>query len=175
MRSRAMVASVCAGLFAAGAVAELRPLDEAQLQMVSGQQGISLSANLNFARNPANTLCAGGVAAGGCGARLAIRPAGGAGYLVLDNISGAFSFDGATLDIVALDSSAGFAAESAAAGTQGLKLGLSNGQFTNFKFSLATANQAVAGGAGFKQSDQLGFQANGLVKLQGNFYVFAAP
>jgi hypothetical protein len=175
MRHITLVVGMYVGLLGASAVADLCPLDEAQLQAVSGQAGISLSANLNFARNPNNTICAGGVAAGGCGARLAVKPAGGVGYLVLDNLSGAFSFDGATLDIVALDSSAGFGAESAATGTQGLKFGLQNGQFTNFKWTLATANQAVAGGAGFKQSDQFGFQANGLVKLQGNIYVFAVP
>jgi len=175
MRYITMLVGVCVALLGLSAAAELRPLDENELQTVSGQAGISLSANLNFARTATNTLCAGGVAAGGCGARVAIKPAGGAGYLVLDNLSGAFSFDGAVLDIVALDSTGGFGAESAAAGTQGLKLGLSNGQFTDFKWTLATANQAVAGGVGFKQNDQLGVQTNGLVKLQGNLYVFAVP
>jgi hypothetical protein len=175
MRCIAMIAGVCISLCGVSAVAELRPLDEAQLQAVSAQAGISLSANLNFALNSANTYCAGGVAAGGCGARLVVKPAGGSGYLLLDNISGAFSFDGATLDIVALDSGAGFGSEGAAVGTQGLKLGLQNGRFSNFKWTLATANQAAAGGVGFKQNDQLGFQTNGLVKLQGNLYVFATP
>jgi hypothetical protein len=175
MHRKAMIVGLCAGMFAAYVSAELRPLDEPELQAVSAQAGISLSANLTFALNAGNTNCAGGVAAGGCGARLAFKPAGGAGYLVVDNLSGAFSFDGATLDIVALDSSGGFGAESAVAGTQGLKIGLQNGQFSNFKWTLATANQAVAGGAGFKQNDQLSYQTNGLVKLQGNFYVFGTP
>jgi hypothetical protein len=169
MRYITTLLGVCMALLSVSAAAELRALDEHELQTVSGQAGISLTANLNFARN-SDPRCA-----GGCGARVAIKPAGGAGYLVLDNISGAFSFDGAVLDIVALDSSGGFGAESAAAGTQGLKLGLSNGRFTDFKWTLATANQAVAGGVGFKQNDQLGVQTNGLVKLQGNVYVFAVP
>ena len=175
MHCKAIIAGLCAGVFAACVSAELRPLDESELQTVSGQAGISLSANLKFALKASNTNCAGGVAAGGCGARLAFKPAGGAGYLVLDNISGAFSFDGATVDVVTLDAGGGFGAESALTGTQGLKIGLKNGQFSNFKWTLATANQAVAGGAGFKQNDQLSYQTNGVVKLQGNLYVFGIP
>ena len=129
-----------------------------------------MSANLNFAVRASDTRCP-----GGCGARLAIQPAKGAGFLVLDNISGAFVFDGASLDIVGIDAAAGFAAESAATGSKAVRLGLVNGTFNNFKWTLAGSNQAVAGGAGFKQTDLLTYQTNGQTRMQGNLYLFATP
>lgn len=176
MSSRVFFAGLVVCLVASTAGAELRQLDEGELQAVSGQAGISFSANLNYAVNPANTKCGpSGTTAGGCGARLTFKPAGGVGYLVLDNIRGAFSFEGATLDVVGLDSAAGFAAEGAAAGTKGVKIGLTNGRFDNFQWTLAGSNQAIAGGAGFKQIDLLTYKTNGQVKLQGNLYVFATP
>jgi len=170
MRSVLILTGLLAGLAADMAVAELRPMPEDELQQVSGQAGISLSANLNFARRPSDSRCP-----GGCGARLAIKPAKGAGFLVLDNISGAFVFDGATLDIVGIDAGAGFAAESAAPGSRALRLGLANGTFNDFQWTLAGSNQAVAGGAGFKQTDLLTYQTNGQTRLQGNLYLFATP
>jgi hypothetical protein len=170
MRSVLILTGLLAGLAADMAGAELRPMPEDELQQVSGQAGISLSANLNFARRPSDSRCP-----GGCGARLAIKPAKGAGFLVLDNISGAFVFDGATLDIVGIDAGAGFAAESAAPGSRALRLGLANGTFNDFQWTLAGSNQAVAGGAGFKQTDLLTYQTNGQTRLQGNLYLFATP
>lgn len=170
MRSVLILAGLLAGLAANMAGAELRPMPEDELQQVSGQAGISLSANLNFARRPSDSRCP-----GGCGARLAIQPAKGAGFLVLDNISGAFVFDGASLDIVGIDAGAGFAAESAAPGSRALRLGLANGTFNDFQWTLAGSNQAVAGGAGFKQTDLLTYQTNGQTRLQGNLYLFATP
>lgn len=159
---------VCFASFAA--FAELRPLDEGELQDVNGQSGISLSANLKFAANSANTRCP-----GGCGTRVAFQPAKGVGFLVLDNIRGAFSFEGATIDIVGIDSAAGFGAEGAAAGTQAVLVGLKNGQFDHFQWTLAGSNQAVPGGAGFKQTDLLTYQTNGQTRLQGDLYLFATP
>lgn len=170
MRSVLILTGLLAGLAADMAGAELRPMPEDELQQVSGQAGISLSANLNFARRPSDSRCP-----GGCGARLAIKPAKGAGFLVLDNISGAFVFDGATLDIVGIDAGAGFAAESAAPGSRALRLGLANGTFNDFQWTLAGSNQAVAGGVGFKQTDLLTYQTNGQTRLQGNLYLFATP
>ena len=170
MNPVSILAGLLAALLASLASAELRPLPEDELQQVSGQAGISLSANLNFAVRASDTRCP-----GGCGARLAIQPAKGAGFLVLDNISGAFVFDGASLDIVGIDAAAGFAAESAATGSKAVRLGLVNGTFNNFKWTLAGSNQAVAGGAGFKQTDLLTYQTNGQTRMQGNLYLFATP
>ncbi|MCG3029645.1 hypothetical protein L7Q76_18775, partial [Pseudomonas aeruginosa] len=58
-------------LFSASAGAELRSLGDSDLDDVVGQAGISISASLNLQENPSQTRCA-----GGCGARLAIQPAG---------------------------------------------------------------------------------------------------
>src|SRR3990167_9357209 len=71
----------------------------AELQGISGQAGLSISASLNFAANPAQTRCP-----GGCGTRVAIQPANSSGFIVLDNIQGAFSFEGLSFDIVTIDS-----------------------------------------------------------------------
>lgn len=85
-------------LFSASAGAELRSLGDSDLDDVVGQAGISISASLNLQENPSQTRCA-----GGCGARLAIQPAGsGNNYLVIDDISGKFSFDEVTLDVVTI-------------------------------------------------------------------------
>ena len=163
MNAVSILAGVLAGLVASMAGAELRALPEDELQQVSGQAGISLSANLNFAVRASDTRCP-----GGCGARLAIQPGKGAGLLVLDNISGAYVFGGRSLYIVGIDAAAGFAAESAATGSKAVRLGLVNGTFNNFKWTLAGSNQAVAGGAGFKQTSLLTYQTNGQTRMQAN-------
>ena len=170
MRSVAVLLGLLTVLVAGMACAELRPLPEDELQQVSGQAGISLSANLQFVPKASDTRCP-----GGCGARVSFKPAMGAGFLVLDNISGAFVFDGATLDIVGIDAAAGFGAESAVGGSKAVRVGLANGTFNNFKVTLAGSNQAVAGGPGFKQTDLLTYQTNGQTRLQGNLYLFATP
>ena len=170
MRYFALALGFAAWFCAFTALAELRSLDDGELQGVSGQSGISLSANLSFAKKASDTRCV-----GGCGARVALQPAKGAGFLVLDNISGAFIFDGATIDVVSIESAAGFGDEGAAAGARALRVGLTNGRFENFKWTLAGSNQAVAGGASFKQTDLLTYQTNGLTKLQGNLYIFGTP
>ncbi len=95
-------------LFSASAGAELRLLGDGDLDDVVGQAGISISASLNLQENPSQTRCA-----GGCGARLAIQPAGsGNNYLVIDDISGKFSFDEVTLDVVTIKD--GFGGDGAA-------------------------------------------------------------
>ena len=163
-----------AALLASGAQAELRGLDDADLAEVNGQAGMSLSATLRFNKNPANTRCNVGGATGGCGTRIALNFNGGPGFLVIDNLSGAFSFDGALLDVVRIDSSGGFGTESAASGTQAVRISLTNGRFDNYRWTLAGSNRAnpVPGDATFKQTDLLTYQTNGQVKLQGNVYVF---
>src|SRR3990167_4585559 len=126
-------------------LAELRPLAEDELQGISGQAGLSISASLNFAANPAQTRCP-----GGCGTRVAIQPANSSGFIVLDNIQGAFN-------------------------ASAMRLGLTDASFNNARVTLAGSNSATSGGAGFQQTDLLTYQANGDVRLQGNLYIFAAP
>lgn len=153
---------------AALAQAELRPLDEGELQDVTGQDGISLSANLTFAPNPVLTRCA-----GGCGARVAIKPGHSDGFIVVDNILGTFSFEGLKLDIVTIDS--GFAGEGAQFNGQALRLELTEARFENARFTLGSSNQARGDQAGFRQTDLLTYSTNGEVRLHGNLYFFAAP
>jgi len=155
-------------LSALPAAAELRPLAEEELQGVSGQAGLSISADLNFAVNPAQTRCP-----GGCGMRVAIKPANSAGFLVLDNIQGTFSFQGLSFDIVTIDS--GYDGDGAAFNAPAMRLGLADASFSNARFTLAGSNSATSSGAGFQQTDLLTYQTNGAVRLQGNIYIFAAP
>ncbi|WP_238474288.1 DUF6160 family protein [Pseudomonas cavernicola] len=150
------------------ASAELRPLGEEELQGVSGQAGLSMSASLNFAANPGQTRCP-----GGCGTRLAIKPAKSASFIVLDNIRGTFSFEGLSFDIVTIDS--GYGGDGAAFNAPAMRLGLTDANFANARFTLAGSNSAASGGAGFKQTDLLTYQTNGDVRLHGNLYIFAAP
>lgn len=161
-------------LLASAVQAEMRGLDDADLAEVNGQAGVSLSANLRFNKNPANTRCNVGGATGGCGTRIALNFNGGPGFLVIDNLSGAFSFDGAVLDVVSIDSSGGFGAESAPSGTQALRISLTNGKFENYRWTLAGSNRSnpAPGDATFKQTDLLTYQTNGQVRLQGSVYVF---
>lgn len=148
--------------------AELRPLGEEELQGVSGQAGLSLSASLNFAANPSQTRCP-----GGCGTRLAIKPANSAGFIVLDNIQGTFSFEGLSFDIVTIDS--GYGGDGAAFNAPAMRVGLTDASFSNAQFTLAGSNSVASGGAGFKQTDLLTYQTNGDARLQGNIYIFPAP
>lgn len=156
-------------LFAAGAaLAELQPLAENELQEISGQAGLSISASLNFAANPAQTRCP-----GGCGTRVAIQPANSSGFIVLDNLQGTFSFEGLSVDIVTIDS--GYAGDGAAFNASAMRLGLANASFSNARVTLAGSNSAASGGAGFQQTDLLTYRVNGDVRLSGNLYLFAAP
>lgn len=156
-------------LFMVGPVlAELRPLAEDELQDISGQVGLSISASLNFAANPAQTRCP-----GGCGTRVAIRPANSSGFIVLDNIQGTFSFEGLSIDIVTIDS--GYDGDGAAFNASAMRLGLTDASFSNARFTLAGSNSAASGGVGFQQTDLLTYRANGDVRMNGNLYLFATP
>jgi hypothetical protein len=162
-----LLASIVLGCSSLLAWADLRPLAEDELGAVSGQDGISLSASVTFNANPGLTRCA-----GGCGARIAINPGRSAGFIIIDNIKGTFSFDGVTLDIVKIDS--GFNGEGAQFNGEALRIGLREARFTNAQYSLSGANQASQG-AGLQQHDLFTYQVDGAVRLQGNLYVFPAP
>jgi CubicO group peptidase (beta-lactamase class C family) len=155
-------------LMAGPVLAELRPLAEDELQEISGQAGMSISASLNFAANPAQTRCP-----GGCGTRVAIQPANSSGFIVLDNIQGTFSFEGLSFDIVTIDS--GYDGDGAAFNSSAMRLGLTDASFSNARFTLAGSNSAASAGAGFQQTDLLTYRVNGDVRMNGNLYLFAAP
>nr|WP_024309364.1 MULTISPECIES: DUF6160 family protein [unclassified Pseudomonas] len=151
------------------AAAELLALQEQELQQISGQAGLSLAADFNFAANPAQVRCA-----GGCGMRVAIRPGNSDGFVVLDNIRGLFSFDGVTLDMEKLDS--GFDGDGAAFNSSVMRIGLANVRFGDFRFTLGSSNSERGSiAAGFRQTDLLTFSANGESRLQGNLYLIGLP
>ncbi|MEE9102496.1 MULTISPECIES: DUF6160 family protein [Pseudomonas] len=152
-------------LAAAGAHAEMRNLDDSEMSDVSGQDGVSLSVNFNLAPVASDTRCT-----GGCGARLAIQPLNSTGFIVLDNIKGAFSFDGMSLDIVTINS--GFNGDGALFNRQAMKIGLTNASATNLQFTLGGANQGKVAASGLQQTNLLTYQATGAIKLTGNVYVF---
>lgn len=152
-------------LAAAGAHAEMRNLDDSEMSDVSGQDGVSLSVNFNLAPVASDTRCT-----GGCGARLAIQPLNSTGFVVLDNIKGAFSFDGMSLDIVTINS--GFNGDGALFNRQAMKIGLTNASATNLQFTLGGANQGKVTASGLQQTNLLTYQATGAIKLTGNVYVF---
>lgn len=157
-------------LFVAGPVAaELQPLQEDEMQQVSGQAGLSIAANLNFAANPAQTRCP-----GGCGTRVAIRPGNSAGVIVLDNIRGMFSFDGVTIDMEKLNS--GFDGDGAAFNSSVMRVGLANVRFGDFRFTLGGSNRESGNPDwGFQQTNLLSFRANGEARMQGNLYLIGLP
>ena len=147
------------------ALADLRPLEETELEAVNGQDGISISASIRFNPNPALTRCP-----GGCGARVAIRPGQSAGVIAIDNIKGTFSFDGVTLDMVPIDG--GFNGEGALFNQDALKLGLRESQFSDVQFTLSGANQVSGSQTGLQQTDLLTYHTNGKVQLRGDLYIF---
>lgn len=157
-------------LFIAGsAAAQMQPLQEEELQQISGQAGLSIAADLNFAANPAQTRCP-----GGCGTRVAIRPGNSAGVIVLDNIRGMFSFDGVTIDMERLDS--GFDGDGAAFNSSVMRIGLANVRFGDFRATLGGSNSETGTpSAGFQQTNLLTFRANGEARLHGNLYIMGLP
>jgi len=146
-------------------LADLRPLEETELEAVNGQDGLNISASIRFNPNPALTRCP-----GGCGARVAIRPGQSAGVIAIDNIKGTFSFDGVTLDMVTIDS--GFNGEGALFNQDALKLGLRESQFSDVQFTLSGANQVSGSQTGLQQTDLLTYHTNGKVQLRGDLYIF---
>ncbi|HLV16284.1 MAG TPA: DUF6160 family protein [Pseudomonas sp.] len=157
-----------AGLFCLAAplaMADLRPLEETELAAVNGQDGLTISASIRFNPNVSQTRCA-----GGCGARVTIRPGQSAGVIAIDNIKGGFSFDGVTLDIVTINS--GFNGEGAQFNRDALKLSLREAYFDNAQYTLSGANQVSATQPGFQQTDLLTYHTNGRVDLRGDLYIF---
>lgn len=132
----------------------------------SARPEISISASLNLQENPSQTRCA-----GGCGARLAIQPAGsGNNYLVIDDISGKFSFDEVTLDVVTIKD--GFGGDGAAFNRPVLRVGLKDTSFQDLRFTIAGANKARGTDPGLVQTNLVSARIDGTLKLQGNVNIF---
>jgi len=167
--ARGLLALFASLLPLAGLQAELRNLADDDLGSVVGQSGLSLSISATLQRNTANTRCP-----GGCGARLAIQPAGsGNNFLILDNISGTFSFDETTLDVVTISS--GFGGDGAAFNRQVLRIGLKDVNFNNVSLTLAGANKASGSATGLSQTDLISARVDGVLHVQGNLNLFQVP
>lgn len=145
--------AVALALLPALALAELQPLDDGALSEMSGQGGVYLSGEFSInkdggvlwdtpaSNNPAlwtanqrSCALAGAGSPESCGMRLAIRSGANAGWYVLDNLKGIFSFEGLTLDTRTL---------TGAGGEQDvLALGLPNEiRFKDGNFSFGVASQ----------------------------------
>ncbi|WP_251702196.1 hypothetical protein [Metapseudomonas boanensis] len=142
-------------------------MDEGELQGITGRDGLSLSSDINFAANPEQTRCP-----GGCGTRIAFQSANGAGFIVIDNIRGTFSFDGVQLDVVKIDIDSGFDGDGAAFNATALRLGLTSARFSNAQFTLASSNQVHGDQPGHRQTEVFIYHTDGEVRLHGNLYLF---
>ncbi|WBG63803.1 DUF6160 family protein [Pseudomonas citronellolis] len=168
-RLRAAAVALLAMLTGPLAQAELRTLPDDDLGQVVGQDGLSLGVTVNIQKTPSITRCP-----GGCGARVAIQPAGsGNNFLVLDNISGTFSFDEVTVDILSINS--GFGGDGAAFNRQVLRVGLKDVNFDGISLTLAGANKARSTDAGLVQTDLLSARVDGVLHVQGNLNLFQVP
>ena len=165
-RLRAAAVALLAMLAGPLAQAELRTLPDDDLGQVVGQDGLSLGVTVNIQKTPSITRCP-----GGCGARVAIQPAGsGNNFLVLDNISGTFSFDEVTVDILSINS--GFGGDGAAFNRPVLRVGLKDTSFQDLRFTIAGANKARGTDPGLVQTNLVSARIDGTLKLQGHVNIF---
>lgn len=152
-------------LFSASAGAELRSLGDSDLTTWSARPG-SASAPRSISRKILRRRAAPAAAA-----RLAIQPAGsGNNYLVIDDISGKFSFDEVTLDVVTIKD--GFGGDGAAFNRPVLRVGLKDTSFQDLRFTIAGANKARGTDPGLVQTNLVSARIDGTLKLQGNVNIF---
>lgn len=189
--------SRCVALLAllpALALAELQPLDDGALSQMSGQGGVYLSGEFSINKdggvlwdtpatnNPAlwtasqrSCALAGAATPESCGLRLAIRSGANAGWYVLDNLKGIFSFEGLTLDTRTL---------TGAGGEQDvLALGLPHEiRFKDGNFAFGVASQggwknralsaANGGDPSYQQTNIFSARIDGSIRMQGNVLIF---
>ncbi|WP_165666390.1 DUF6160 family protein [Metapseudomonas otitidis] len=196
MTSRTRLLTLALLLASAGAQAELKPLDDADLSATSGQGGVYLSGEFSINKaggvlwntptgnNPAqwtvnerSCATAGASTPEACGMRVAIRTEANGGWYVLDNLKGVFSFEGLTLRTRAIDdASAGFNQDV-------IELGLPNNvRFKDGSFAFAVANQggwrnkagtvANGGDATYQQTNIFSARIDGSIRMQGSVLVF---
>lgn len=169
-------------------------ISDSEMSNVSGQNGVSISGNLNFnetggpltATDTSNVwgTCAEKTSATvqRCGARLSAQlnsDSGLDGWIALDELSGELSFEGLTLRSREIDAAAdetnfgGDAADSDIDGMTVLEIGLPNQvKFKDFKYSIVTSSQGRPTDIGYTQQTRIGIDFNGTVNMQGNLLVF---
>lgn len=176
------------------ALAEMQALDDSALSEMSGQGGVYLSGEFSINKdggvlwgtpatnNPAqwtanqrSCALAGATSPESCGMRVAVRSGANAGWYVLDNLKGIFSFEGLTLDTRTLTSASGE--------REVLALGLPNEiRFKDGNFSFGVASQggwknkalsaANGGDPSYQQTNIFSAKIDGSIRMQGSVLVF---
>ncbi|AVO52160.1 DUF6160 family protein [Ectopseudomonas mendocina] len=176
------------------ALAEMQALDDSTLSEMSGQGGVYLSGEFSINKdggvlwgtpatnNPAqwtanqrSCALAGAASPESCGMRVAVRSGANAGWYVLDNLKGIFSFEGLTLDTRTLTSATGE--------REVLALGLPNEiRFKDGNFSFGVASQggwknkalsaANGGDPSYQQTNIFSAKIDGSIRMQGSVLVF---
>jgi len=154
--------------------AELARLDDADMAEVSGQGGIFLSGEVAINENGGpiqNTFFGDCTDNKRCGGRLAIQFKEDAGWLVLDDFKGKFSFEGLTLRVRTIDS--GFGGDGALFNREVVEIGLPNVvRFDGVQFGIAASSTARPSDPNFEQTKIFDVQIQGDVTLEGNMLVF---
>ena len=176
------------------ALAEMQALDDSALSEMSGQGGVYLSGEFSinkdggvlwgtpasnnpaqWAANQRSCALAGAASPESCGMRVAVRSGANAGWYVLDNLKGIFSFEGLTLDTRTLTSANGE--------REVLALGLPNEiRFKDGNFSFGVASQggwknkalsaANGGDPSYQQTNIFSAKIDGSIRMQGSVLVF---
>lgn len=185
---------VLLSLLPALALAEMQALDDSTLSEMSGQGGVYLSGEFSINKdggvlwgtpatnNPAqwtanqrSCALAGATSPESCGMRVAVRSGANAGWYVLDNLKGIFSFEGLTLDTRTLTSASGE--------REVLALWLPNEiRFKDGNFSFGVASQggwknkalsaANGGDPSYQQTNIFSAKIDGSIRMQGSVLVF---
>lgn len=145
---------------------ELCLLGDSDLDDVVGQVGISISVLFNFQENFLQMCCV-----GGCGVCLVIQLVGsGNNYLVIDDISGKFSFDEVILDVVIIKD--GFGGDGVVFNCLVLCVGLKDISFQDLSFIIVGVNKVCGIDFGLVQINLVSVCIDGIFKLQGNVNIF---
>lgn len=178
-------------------LAELQPLDDGVLGEMSGQGGVYLSGEFSinkdggvlwdtpasndpaqWSANQRSCALAGAAMAESCGMRVAVRSGANAGWYVLDNLKGIFSFEGLTLDTRTLTDASGE--------REVLAIGLPNEmrfRDGNFAFGVASQggwrnralNAASGGDPSYQQTNIFSAKIDGSIRMQGSVLIFPTP
>ncbi|MFE8073494.1 hypothetical protein QQM79_20785 [Marinobacteraceae bacterium S3BR75-40.1] len=175
---RLLTQSMLAFIMLAGAVtanAELARMDDEDMSEVSGQGGIYLTGDIAINENggPIQNAYFGDCTdtSKRCGARLAIQFKENAGWFVLDEIRGKFSFEGLTLRVRKITD--GFGGDGALFNREVVEIGLpSVVRYDNVRFKIATSSTARPSDPGFQQTDIFDIEMQGDVTLEGKMLVF---
>ncbi|WP_369600925.1 hypothetical protein AAIA72_14015 [Hahella sp. SMD15-11] len=160
---------------ASSSFAELRAVEESELDDVSGQGGIYLSGDITINENggPLQNAYFGNCADSSkkCGARIAYQTRENGGWFVMDDIRGRFSFQGLTLRVRHINS--GFGGDGAKFDKDVLEIGLPDKvRFDDVRYTYATSSTARPTDPGFQQTNIYSVHMQGDVTMEGNLLVF---